>query len=93
MSKLQSTALGHFQGFVKSFLGCSTGRWAILQLLCSQARRKLKEELFKKINRTSRNNLMPAAVCERVNCPKLTIGKLLSDVIIQTDPFAQSHSW
>ena len=45
---IQSRALGHFQGFVKSFLGCSTGRWAILQLLCSQARRKLKEELFKK---------------------------------------------
>ena len=42
---VQSTALGHFQGFVKSFLGSSTGRWAILQLLGSQARKKLKELL------------------------------------------------
>ena len=35
---------------------------AILQLLGSQARRKLREELLKKINRTYRNNLTPAAV-------------------------------
>ena len=45
---IQSTVLGHYQGFVKSFLGRSTVRWAILQLLCSQARRKLKEKLLNK---------------------------------------------
>ena len=61
-SFIQSAALGHFQGFVKSFLGSSAGWMAILQLLGSQARRKLREELLKKINRTYRNNLTAAAV-------------------------------
>ena len=46
-SSLQSAALGHFQGSVKSFLGTSTGWMAIPQLLGSQARRKLREELLK----------------------------------------------
>ena len=40
---LQSVALGHFQRFVKSFLG----------------RRKWQEKLLKRINRTSRNDPMP----------------------------------
>ena len=60
-NSVQSAAF-NFQGFVKSLLGSSAGWMAILQLLCSQARRKLLKELLKKINRTSRNDLTPAAV-------------------------------
>ena len=64
---IQSRALGHFQGFVKSFLGCSTGRWAILQLLCSQARRKLKEELLKK-NKQNLQKQPNAGRCSYESC-------------------------
>ena len=55
-------ALGCFQGFVKCFLGNSTGWWAKIQLQCSQATYKLREELLSKINRNSRNNLVPHSV-------------------------------
>ena len=47
-SYLQRAALGLSQGFVISFLESSTGGWAMLQLLCSQAREKLQEELLEK---------------------------------------------
>ena len=45
---VQRVALGRFQGFIKSFLGSSTGQMAILQLQCSQARLKLQKELPRK---------------------------------------------
>ena len=64
---LQSVALCCFQGFIKSFLGNSTRRWAIIQLWCSQAIYKLWKELLRKINRTSRNNLVPHSVQQRVS--------------------------
>ena len=35
---------------------------AMLQLQCGQARLKLQKELSRKVNRTSRNNLMPLGV-------------------------------
>ena len=55
---LQSVALACFQGFIKSFLGNSTG----IQLYWSQSTYKLPEELLRKINRTSRNKLVPHSV-------------------------------
>ena len=45
---VQSVSIARYQGLAKSYCGSSLGRWAILQLLCSQARRKLKEEFPKK---------------------------------------------
>ena len=59
---IQSAELSLFLGFVKSYLGSSAGRWAILQLLCSQARIKLQEEVLNKLNGASRNNHMPRGV-------------------------------
>ena len=56
---IQSMARGCFWGFIKSFLRNSTGWWAIIQLQCSQATWKMQEELRRKINRASRNNLVP----------------------------------
>ena len=47
--ELQSASIAWSQGLLDSLCGSSPGRWAILQLLCSQARRKLKEEPLKKI--------------------------------------------
>ena len=46
--KVQRVALGRFQGFIKSFLGSTDGRWAILQLQCSQAIFTLQKELPRK---------------------------------------------
>ena len=60
--KLQRVALACFLGFIKSFLGNSTGLLAKMQLQCSQATYKLQEELLRKINRTSRNKLVPHSV-------------------------------
>ena len=37
-ASLESMAQGCFQDFLKSFLGSCVGRWALLQLQCSQAR-------------------------------------------------------
>ena len=45
---LQSASIAQSQGLLESFHGSSPGRWAILQLLCSQTRRKLPEELTQK---------------------------------------------
>ena len=46
--ELQSASIAWSQGFLDSFCGSSPGRWTIFQLLCSQARRKLHEELTQK---------------------------------------------
>ena len=55
----QSGALGLTQGFVTCFPESSTGWLAIPQLLCSQAKNKLHEELLK---RNKRNlNVRPSA--------------------------------
>ena len=59
---LQRAALGQSQGFVKNYPESSIGCRGMLQLLCSQARKKLQEELLKKINRTSMTDLVPLAV-------------------------------
>ena len=45
---LQRAPLGLTLGFVISFYVSSTGRLAILQLLSSQARKKMLEELLKR---------------------------------------------
>ena len=55
-------ALGLTQGFVISFQVKSTGRWAILLLLSSQASKKMLGELLKKMYRTSMSDLVPPAV-------------------------------
>ena len=59
---LQRAAVGQTQGFVKRFLESSTGWWAILQLLCSQARNILHEELLKR-NKQNLNVRPIAARC------------------------------
>ena len=67
MSRLQRAALGRTQGFVKSLLQSSTGRWAMIQLLCSQAKEKLQEELLKR----NKHNLYvrpSAARCTSSSC-------------------------
>ena len=46
--KVQSASNARSQGLVKSFCGSSPGQWAILQLLCSQARGIFQEELPRK---------------------------------------------
>ena len=46
---VQSAAIARSQGLVKRYCGSSSGRWAILQLMCSQARRKLQEGLPQKL--------------------------------------------
>ena len=47
---IQSASTAWSQGLLESFCGSSPGQWAIpiLQLLCSQTRRKLSEELTQK---------------------------------------------
>ena len=52
VSVVESVALSCFQDFIKSFLGNSA----------RQVTYKLREELLRKINRTSRNNLVPHSV-------------------------------
>ena len=47
-NRLYRAALGVTQGFVDIFLESSTGRWAVLQLLYSQARVSVQEELLKR---------------------------------------------
>ena len=56
--KVQSASNARSQGLVKSFCGSSPGQWAILQLLCSQVRRKLQDELPKKILPNLENELL-----------------------------------
>ena len=51
-----------FPRFIKNFIWNSTGWWAMKQLQYSQATYKSQVELLRKINRTSRNNLMPHSV-------------------------------
>ena len=50
---VQSASTARSQGLVKHYCGSFPSRWAILQLLCSQARRKLQEELLQKLLETS----------------------------------------
>ena len=47
---VQIASIARSQGLVKSYCRCSPGhgRWAILQLMCSQAQRKFQEELSQK---------------------------------------------
>ena len=47
---VQRAAKAWIKGFVESFLESSTGRWAILQLLCTQAWKKIARRTSKKIN-------------------------------------------
>ena len=47
---LQSVSIARSQGLLDSFCGSSLGWWALLKLLCSQARRKLHEELTQKLS-------------------------------------------
>ena len=61
-NNLQRVALDCFRGFIRSFLGNSTGWWAIIKLQCSQATYKLQEEPLRKVSRTSRNQLVPHSV-------------------------------
>ena len=42
----QRVPLGYFQGFIKRIVGSCVGRWALLQLQCSQARQKSQKELL-----------------------------------------------
>ena len=44
-STVQSASIARSQVWFNIYCGSSPGRWAILQLVCSQARRKLQEEL------------------------------------------------
>ena len=50
ITPLQSASIAQSQGLLDSFCQSSPGRWAILQLLCSQARRKLLEELTQELS-------------------------------------------
>ena len=45
---VQRAPLGLTEGFAKSFYASSTGRLALLQLLCSQERKKMVEEFLKR---------------------------------------------
>ena len=47
---IQSASISRSQGLLDSYCRSSPGWWAILQLLCSQARRKLPEELTQKLS-------------------------------------------
>ena len=62
VSVLQRAALGQPQGVAKSLPESSTGWLAILQLLCSQARNNLQEELWIIINKTLMTDLVQPAV-------------------------------
>ena len=60
--ELQRGALGLTQGFVISFHENSTGRWAILLLLSSQASSKMLGNFKKEMYRTSMSDLVPPSV-------------------------------
>ena len=49
-SQLQSASIARSQGLLECFCWSSPGRWAIVQLLCSQTRRKLPKKLAEKLS-------------------------------------------
>ena len=65
---IQSASIARFQGLVKSVCISSSDRWAILQLLCSQARRQLQEELQQKVFTKPRDRAI-AELCTSVDLP------------------------
>ena len=62
---VQRAALGQSQGLVKSLPESPTGWLAILQLLCSQERRNLQEELLKR-NKQNLDDRPSAAGCSKL---------------------------
>ena len=67
--RVQGPVLGLFQGLVKSFLSNSTGKWTILQLLCSQARKKLWKQISAKKNKQNLSNQANAGPCTEFPIP------------------------
>ena len=53
LPELLSASIAQSQGLLESFCGSSIDRWAILQLRCSQTRRKLPEERTQKLSSKS----------------------------------------
>ena len=66
-NNLQRAALGQSQGLVKSLPESSTGWSAILQLLCSQTRNNLQEELLKRNKQNLGDGPSAAGCCSYKN--------------------------
>ena len=77
---VQRAALCLSQGFVISFLESSTGRWAMLQLLCSQSREKLRGELLEKKKKQNLRDRPSTAVyvCIQIPWHCYAFGKILT---------------